>query len=140
MTSEPPEGSHTLRSSALRNCSTTRCCSRPRAVAAATHAFPTWSKTSASERCRLMVRIADLIAAHQQLLAEAEAEDNGKPVSLAGRMDIPRAEDNMRFFGTAILHWSSEAHLMEDRAINYTNRKPIGVVGCISPWNLPLYL
>ena len=111
-----------------------------RAVAAATHAFPSWSKTPASERCRLMVRIADLIAEHRQLLAAAEAEDNGKPVSLAGRMDIPRAEDNMRFFGTAILHWSSEAHLMEDRAINYTNRKPIGVVGCISPWNLPLYL
>ena len=55
-------------------------------------------------------------------------------------MDIPRAEDNIRFFATAILHWSSEAHIMENRAINYTNRKPIGVVACISPWNLPLYL
>jgi aminomuconate-semialdehyde/2-hydroxymuconate-6-semialdehyde dehydrogenase len=56
------------------------------------------------------------------------------------QMDIPRAEDNIRFFATAILHWNSEAHIMENRAINYTNRKPIGVVACISPWNLPLYL
>jgi aminomuconate-semialdehyde/2-hydroxymuconate-6-semialdehyde dehydrogenase len=55
-------------------------------------------------------------------------------------MDIPRAEDNIRFFATSILHWNSEAHIMENRAINYTNRKPIGVVACISPWNLPLYL
>jgi aminomuconate-semialdehyde/2-hydroxymuconate-6-semialdehyde dehydrogenase len=110
------------------------------AVADATRAFPSWSKTPVADRSRVLVRIADLIAEHCQMLAEAEAMDNGKPVSLAGRMDIPRAEDNMRFFGTAILHWSSEAHIMEDRAINYTNRKPIGVVGCISPWNLPLYL
>ncbi|MBL7943493.1 MAG: aldehyde dehydrogenase, partial [Flavobacteriales bacterium] len=66
--------------------------------------------------------------------------DNGKPVSLSSTVDIPRAESNMRFFGTAIMHWSSEAHVMEDRALNYTLRKPIGVVGCISPWNLPLYL
>jgi aminomuconate-semialdehyde/2-hydroxymuconate-6-semialdehyde dehydrogenase len=73
-------------------------------------------------------------------LALAESIDNGKPLGLAKRMDIPRAESNFRFFGTAALHFASEAHIMEDSAINYTNRKPIGVVGCISPWNLPLYL
>ena len=55
-------------------------------------------------------------------------------------MDIPRAASNIRFYATAILHYASEAHSMEGNGINYTLRKPIGVVGCISPWNLPLYL
>lgn len=94
----------------------------------------------AAERSRILVRLADLIQEHRLALAEAECIDNGKPLALASQMDIPRAEDNIRFFATAILHWSSESHSMENRAINYTNRKPIGVVGCISPWNLPLYL
>ena len=110
------------------------------AVDAAQRAFPQWSQTAAAERSRIMVRLADLIHEHRAALAEAECIDNGKPLSLALQMDIPRAEDNIRFFATAILHWSSEAHIMENRAINYTNRKPIGVVACISPWNLPLYL
>ena len=111
-----------------------------RAVEAAEAAFPAWSQMPAAERSRILVRVADLIHEHRDMLAEAESVDNGKPRSLATQMDIPRAEDNIRFFATAILHWSSEAHIMENRAINYTNRKPIGVVGCISPWNLPLYL
>jgi aminomuconate-semialdehyde/2-hydroxymuconate-6-semialdehyde dehydrogenase len=55
-------------------------------------------------------------------------------------MDIPRASANMRFYATAAMHVSSESHLTEGEAINYTLRSPIGVVGCISPWNLPLYL
>lgn len=110
------------------------------AVSAAHEAFSIWSNTPAEGRSKIMVRIADLIAENAEMLARAESEDNGKPVSLSRSMDIPRAEDNMRFFGTAILHWSSDAHMMENRAINYTHRKPIGIVGCISPWNLPLYL
>ena len=110
------------------------------AVASAERAFPVWSQTPAAERSRILVRLADLIQEHRAALAEAECIDNGKPLTLAAQMDIPRAEDNIRFFATAILHWNSEAHIMENRAINYTNRKPIGVVGCISPWNLPLYL
>ncbi len=110
------------------------------AVQAARKAFPGWSNTPAAERSAILVRIADMIHNQQEELAIAESIDNGKPLTLARSMDIPRAEDNMRFFGTAILHWSSEAHMMEDRAVNYTNRKPIGAVACISPWNLPLYL
>lgn len=110
------------------------------AYEAAARAFKSWSRTPAAERSQIMVRIADKINASLRELAIAESIDNGKPVTLATNMDIPRAEDNMRFFGTAILHWNSEAHIMENRAINYTHRKPIGVVGCISPWNLPLYL
>ena len=110
------------------------------AVEAAEGAFASWSQMPAADRSRILVRLADLIQEHREALAEAECVDNGKPRSLAEQMDIPRAEDNIRFFATAILHWNSEAHIMENRAINYTNRKPIGVVACISPWNLPLYL
>ncbi|HRO70860.1 MAG TPA: aldehyde dehydrogenase, partial [Chitinophagaceae bacterium] len=55
-------------------------------------------------------------------------------------VDIPRASANFRFFATGIMHFSSESHQMEDKAINYTLRQPIGIVACISPWNLPLYL
>jgi aminomuconate-semialdehyde/2-hydroxymuconate-6-semialdehyde dehydrogenase len=110
------------------------------AVEAAERAFPAWSQTPAADRSRILVRLADLLQQHRDALAEAECIDNGKPLSLAMQMDIPRAEDNIRFFATSILHWNSEAHIMENRAINYTNRKPIGVVACISPWNLPLYL
>jgi aminomuconate-semialdehyde/2-hydroxymuconate-6-semialdehyde dehydrogenase len=73
-------------------------------------------------------------------LAAAESKDNGKPVSLAKTVDIPRAESNIRFYATAIVHFGSDAHVTDVTAINYTHRKPLGVVGCISPWNLPLYL
>ena len=110
------------------------------AVEAAKNAFFSWSNTPASERSAIMIKIADIIAANLDSLAEAESKDNGKPISLAKAVDIPRAESNIRFFATAIMHFASEAHIMENKAINYTNRKPIGVVGCISPWNLPLYL
>ncbi|MCC6685263.1 MAG: aldehyde dehydrogenase, partial [Bacteroidia bacterium] len=69
-----------------------------------------------------------------------ESIDQGKPKWLAKNGEIPRAVSNIRFFGTAIEHFASEAHPMPGHAINYTLRTPIGVVGCISPWNLPLYL
>ncbi|MBI1268247.1 MAG: aldehyde dehydrogenase family protein [Cryomorphaceae bacterium] len=110
------------------------------AYQAAAKAFPGWSTTSYTERSRIMSRLADLIGENLEALALAESIDNGKPVSLAKTVDIPRAESNIRFYATAIMHFSSEAHIMENAAVNYTNRKPIGVVGCISPWNLPLYL
>lgn len=110
------------------------------AVDAAKTAFLIWSKTPVEERSRIMQRIADLIDENLDRLALAESIDNGKPLSLAKSVDIPRASSNMRFFATAILHFSSEAHKMDDVAINYTTREPVGVAGCISPWNLPLYL
>jgi aminomuconate-semialdehyde/2-hydroxymuconate-6-semialdehyde dehydrogenase len=84
--------------------------------------------------------LANLIGENLEELAIAESVDNGKPVSLARQVDIPRAESNISFYATAIMHFESKAHIMENRAINYTQRKPLGVVGCISPWNLPLYL
>ena len=110
------------------------------AVAAAEAALPAWRARPAEERGRLLVRIADLLERDLERLALAESCDNGKPVSLARVMDIPRAASNFRFFGTAAEHFSTEAHVQEGVALNYTVRHPLGVVGCISPWNLPLYL
>ncbi len=110
------------------------------AVAAARKAFPSWSVTPVEERFTILNRIAGLIDAHLEALALAETTDNGKPLSLSKRVDIPRASSNFRFFATGIMHFAAESHTMEDKAINYTLRQPIGIVGCISPWNLPLYL
>lgn len=111
-----------------------------KAVAAAQAAFPSWSETTTEQRFRVLNRIAELIETNLDAFALAETTDNGKPLSLSKRVDIPRASENFRFFATGLMHFASESHSMESRAINYTLRKPIGVVGCISPWNLPLYL
>jgi aminomuconate-semialdehyde/2-hydroxymuconate-6-semialdehyde dehydrogenase len=110
------------------------------AVDAAQAALPAWSATPAAERSRLLLKLADLIEQNLEELARLESEDNGKTVSLARRLDIPRAVANFRFFGTAILHTSTECHPLDGVALNYTLRQPIGVAGLISPWNLPLYL
>ncbi len=110
------------------------------AVTAAEKAFASWSRTSAGDRSRILLRIADLIERDLEKLARAESIDTGKPLSLARSLDIPRAASNFRFFATAILHTESEAHITDNVAFNYTLRLPLGVVGLISPWNLPLYL
>ena len=111
------------------------------AYLAAKSAFPSWSKTTLDERSRIMLKISELIEQNLDALAEAESKDNGKPISLAKAIDIPRAASNFRFFGNAITQFASESHeSVGQDAINYTLRQPIGIVGCISPWNLPLYL
>ena len=111
------------------------------AYIAAKSAFPNWSTTTLDERSRILIKISELLEANLDRFAEAESKDNGKPVSLAKAVDIPRAASNFRFFGNAITQFASESHESVGlQAINYTLRQPIGVVGCISPWNLPLYL
>jgi aminomuconate-semialdehyde/2-hydroxymuconate-6-semialdehyde dehydrogenase len=110
------------------------------AVDSAQKAFPGWSTTTPEFRFKILNRISELIDANLDALALAESNDNGKPLWLSKKVDIPRASENFRFFATAIMHFASESHNMQDRAVNYTLRNPIGVVGCISPWNLPLYL
>jgi aminomuconate-semialdehyde/2-hydroxymuconate-6-semialdehyde dehydrogenase len=110
------------------------------AVKVAQKAFPIWSITPVEERFKILNRIATIIDERLDELALAETGDNGKPLWLSKRVDIPRASANFRFFATGIMHFSAESHTMEDKAINYTLRQPIGIVGCISPWNLPLYL
>lgn len=110
------------------------------AVDAAKQAFVGWSTMSVKKRSDLLLRIAALIEKNLQRFAEAESLDNGKPVWLAKQVDIPRASANFHFYATAALHLAAETHAMENTAINYTLRQPIGIAGCISPWNLPLYL
>ncbi|OFZ10179.1 MAG: 2-hydroxymuconic semialdehyde dehydrogenase, partial [Bacteroidetes bacterium RIFCSPHIGHO2_02_FULL_44_7] len=95
---------------------------------------------SIGERSKILVRLSEGIEARMEEFVLAESRDNGKPVALARAVDIPRAVSNFYFFATAILHFASESHSMEGEGINYTLRKPLGIVGCISPWNLPLYL
>jgi aminomuconate-semialdehyde/2-hydroxymuconate-6-semialdehyde dehydrogenase len=111
-----------------------------RAVAAASDAFPAWSGAPVAERAALLRRLADLIDANRDRLAHLESVDQGKTLAQATDIEIPRAASNFRYFAGAIEAAPSEAHHMDGKAINYTLRRPRGVAGCISPWNLPLYL
>ncbi len=117
------------------------------AVRSAAAAFPAWASTPAAERAAILLRLADLIDANTQRLAEMEARDSGKPVSLAANVDIPRSASNFRYFAGAVQHTTGEFHETDTAAVggrahalNYTLRRPRGVAGLISPWNLPLYL
>ncbi|MBU3679604.1 MAG: aldehyde dehydrogenase [Candidatus Kapabacteria bacterium] len=110
------------------------------AVRAAQEAFPTWSAMPAKGRSEVLLRISAKINDHLEDLALAETNDQGKPLWLSRSVDIPRAVENMAFFATEILHTHTDAHQTDESVINFTVRKPLGVVGCISPWNLPLYL
>ena len=110
------------------------------AVDAASKAFPDWSSMQVEKRSSLLMKLADLVDRDREKLAYAESVDTGKPLSLARSLDIPRASANIRFFATGAIHFSTEAHVTGNEAVNYTLRTPTGVAGCISPWNLPLYL
>ena len=108
------------------------------AIKSAKEAYKTWSKTTPNERASILEKMAQLIEERLDDLALIESQDNGKPLSVAKAVDIPRAAQNLRFFSQAISQYSQEAQSMMG-AINYTLREPLGVVTCISPWNLPLY-
>ena len=110
------------------------------AVDAARRAAPAWAATPSERRASLLEALADRIEARLEEFVALESRDSGKPLAQARRLDIPRAIANLRHFAAGITAWSSESHAMESGAINYTLRQPLGVVGCISPWNLPLYL
>ena len=110
------------------------------AVRAAKKAFNTWGKSTKEYRYNWMMALADAVEKNTRDLIVAESFDNGKPEWLAETVDIPRCVSNIRFFATAILHFDSKSHDMDGAALNYTLKQPIGVAGCISPWNLPLYL
>jgi len=109
------------------------------ALAAAERAFPAWSSLPNSERARWMERLADALEARLEDFAHAESRDGGKPIRLARDIEIPRAISNLRFFAHAATQFSSESHHGQ-AGLNYTLRQPLGIVGTISPWNLPLYL
>ena len=110
------------------------------AVAVAKKAQHGWAIMPAEDRSALLMKVADFIDRDLEELAKAESIDNGKPISLARLIDIPRASSNFRFYAAAIINFSSAAHITPDKGVNYTVRQPVGIAGCISPWNLPLYL
>jgi len=110
------------------------------AVAAARAAFDDgWARSNVKERADLIDAIADGIQARFEQFVALESQDQGKPRDLARAVDIPRAVNNFRFFAGAVRHDRDDAFHM-DGALNYTLRQPLGVVGLITPWNLPLYL
>jgi len=109
------------------------------AVEAARRAQPAWAATPLEERCRILAKTADLLEARLADLAKLESLDTGKPISLASSLDIPRAVRNFRFFADFALREETERHAMEGHD-SHTERMPVGVVGLVTPWNLPLYL
>ncbi|XP_062344820.1 2-aminomuconic semialdehyde dehydrogenase isoform X2 [Cinclus cinclus] len=111
------------------------------AVKAAKDAFPIWSSKSPLERSQILNKLADLIEHDLEAFAQAESKDQGKTITFARTVDIPRAVHNFRFFASSILHHVTECTEMPIMGcVHYTLRAPVGVAGLISPWNLPLYL
>ena len=110
------------------------------AIEAAQKAMPIWQAMDQDRRARFLEAIADEIERDGDDLAKWESRDNGKPISLARTVDIPRSASNLRFFASCARTFGSESHSGVANVVNFTRRDPLGVVGCISPWNLPLYL
>lgn len=109
------------------------------AVEVARLAQPAWAALRHSERAGWLTRLADAMEAQSETFIALEALDTGKPLPLVRDIEFPRALANLRFFAAAIGQFASESHHGEV-GLNYTLRQPLGVVACISPWNLPLYL
>lgn len=98
-----------------------------------------WGKMAVRDRAAALYRVASLIEARFDCFVTAEVADTGKPFALASRLDVPRAAANFRVFADLIGTAGIEAFQTET-ALNYAVRKPLGVVGIITPWNLPLLL
>jgi aldehyde dehydrogenase (NAD+) len=112
------------------------------AVKAARQAFEEgpWKKMSASERGRLMYRLADLMEAHQEELAQLETLDNGKPIRETSNADVPLAIDHIRYYAGWATKIVGQTIPVAGNYFNYTRHEPIGVVGQIIPWNFPLLM
>ena len=109
------------------------------AVDAAKLAQPLWGALSIEQRCEWLDKIADELENEIEEIARLESMDTGKPHHVALNVDANRSVNNFRFFADFGRKMESQTFQMHD-ATNYVVRKPIGVVGLISPWNLPLYL
>jgi aminomuconate-semialdehyde/2-hydroxymuconate-6-semialdehyde dehydrogenase len=114
------------------------------AVSAGRKAFHEWCRLSTRERATALYRVADAIETRFDCFVAAEVADTGKPATLASKLDVPRAAANFRVFADLIRTAGLESFQTETpdgkQALNYTVRKPLGVVGVIVPWNLPLLL
>src|SRR5450432_1040476 len=116
-----------------------------RAVCAARKALRgDWGRLTARDRAVCLNRAADAIEARFDSFVAAEVADTGKPIALASKLDVPRAAANFRAFADVIKTAGLESFQTETSdgvsALNYCVRKPLGVVGIITPWNLPLLL
>ena len=111
-----------------------------RAVESAKDAFPYWSGLSMAERADYLKKIAAEIKNRSNILAKYESRDTGKPITLASKVDIPRAIENFNFFANFSENFYFESNIESKVSINSVSKQALGVVGCISPWNLPLYL
>ena len=109
------------------------------AVQAAMRARNDWAALSILERADWLDRMADGLEQRKEEIAQRESRDTGKPLALARRVDAQRSIDNFRFFADFARQREPEVFEMSD-ATNVVHRNPIGVVGLITPWNLPLYL
>jgi aminomuconate-semialdehyde/2-hydroxymuconate-6-semialdehyde dehydrogenase len=110
------------------------------AVQAAKEAFPAWSAKSREERAAVLRQLAQQIAENQEKLIEAETRDTGKPISLARRVDVPRSQKNLEFYADEVLRFNDLEFSRNELGQSRVSYQPLGVVGIISPWNLPLYL
>lgn len=111
-----------------------------KAISEAKQAFPSWSQTPLEQREKVLRKLADLIDENKEKLILAESTDNGKPVSLAGAVDIPRSSANIRYYCSAMNSFTGQQFETDQKAMNLVVRSPRGVIGIISPWNLPLYI
>ncbi len=103
-----------------------------------------WEGYGVRQRAATLYKIAEAIESRFDCFVQAEVADTGKPISLASRLDVPRAAANFRAFADLIKTTGNESYQTEtadgSKALNYAVRKPVGVVGVITPWNLPLLL
>ena len=110
------------------------------AFQAANAAFPGWSELTVTDRSQYLHKISELLEHQLDDFANYESRDTGKPVTLAQSVDIPRAIANFRFFAEYGPTFKFDSEINSDQSENRVVHAPLGVVGCISPWNLPLYL
>ena len=108
------------------------------AVAAAQAAFPAWSRMSASDRGRILLRLADKIEEHAEELAQLESLDTGHPLRDSRALDVPRTALCFRYFGGMADKLEGTVIPVDAGFLNYTLREPLGVVGQVVPWNFPL--
>jgi aminomuconate-semialdehyde/2-hydroxymuconate-6-semialdehyde dehydrogenase len=103
-----------------------------------------WGRLGVRERAARLHRVADAIEKRFDCFVQAEVADTGKPVSLASKLDVPRAAANFRVFADLVKMSGMDSFQTETSdgrgALNYAVRKPLGVVAVITPWNLPLLL
>ena len=112
------------------------------AVKAARRAFDEgpWPKMPVAERSAILMKLAAGIKKRIPELSELESLDTGKPIRESSHLDIPRSAYNFEFFAELVKYVGTDCNPVDDKFLNYSLREPVGVAGCISPWNLPLLL